>query len=224
MTDRVCLQVYGAEGEVAELATGPAGRLMYNYRVDGVMTPHCPDDDHWCNTTGADYAIACGTPTDKDAASPHHCRASMISDSGGITWTNAAKTSSIFGDGIADLRKFTSNLPLFVICGVFSDGLRAISADVGQKGGFASGKGGLLVMSNAPDNRDPGEEQQPRFNLTASLSSDGGLTFPHKSIIFPAHSKHIISINTPRNLDWPTQAIAVACEVMYRHSFLIEFL
>ena len=42
-------------------------------------------------------------------------------------------------------------------------------------------------MSNAPDNRDPGEEQQPRFNLTVSLSSGGGETFPHRSIIFPAH-------------------------------------
>jgi hypothetical protein len=149
---------YGVEGEVAEL-WDPPGRLMYNMRVDGPMVPHCPGGTPTC--TGVNLspvflngnnltAIACGSPTNpaSDGVAPHHCRASMVSDTAGTSWTNNAGERSLFGDGIADL------------------------PDVGQDGGFCRGPKGWMVMANAMDNRDPGEEQQPRFNLTVSMSSD----------------------------------------------------
>ena len=47
---------------------------------------------------------------------------------------------------------------------------------VGQDGGFCRGQKGWMVMANVVDNRDPGEEQQPRFNLTVSMSSDVNVT------------------------------------------------
>eukprot|EP01043_Picozoa_sp_COSAG02_P044556 COSAG02_NODE_3991_length_5942_cov_5.521308_5_plen_395_part_00 len=39
--------VYGAEGSVVELFDG---RLLFNYRVDGPMTDHCPDNARVCDT------------------------------------------------------------------------------------------------------------------------------------------------------------------------------
>jgi len=32
-----------------------------------------------------------------------------------------------------------------------------------------------------------GIEQQPRYNLTVSISLDSGHTWPHRQIIYPAH-------------------------------------
>eukprot|EP01043_Picozoa_sp_COSAG02_P009674 COSAG02_NODE_331_length_24480_cov_22.114720_10_plen_561_part_00 len=161
--------MYGAEGEVAELFE-PPGRLMANFRVDGGMVPRCPGGAAFCNVSGHGVVVACETsahPLTNPVANgitPHHCRASMISDDGGISWTNAAGEATLFGEGVADL------------------------PDVGQKGGFARGPSGSnwLVMSNAQDNRDPGDAQQPRFNLTVSISSDNGRTWPHSKIVWPA--------------------------------------
>ena len=44
-----------------------------------------------------------------------------------------------------------------------------------------------LLMSNNQDNGNPGIEQQPRFNLTLSVSLDNGKTWPHRAIVWPAH-------------------------------------
>ena len=44
-----------------------------------------------------------------------------------------------------------------------------------------------LLMSNNQDNGDPGIEQQPRFNMTLSVSLDNGKTWPHRAIVWPAH-------------------------------------
>jgi hypothetical protein len=168
--------VYGAEGEVAELFD-PPGRLMWNYRVDAGTVPRCPGGASVCNSSAHGVAIACTTaanPLTNPASCgvvPHHCRATMVSDDG-LRWTNAAGDSVLFGDGVADL------------------------PDVGQKGGFCRGPAraraaegaaaGWMVMANAQDNRDPGDDQQPRANLTVSLSSDGGKTWPHSKIVWPA--------------------------------------
>ena len=42
-------------------------------------------------------------------------------------------------------------------------------------------------MCNVQDDGDPGIEQQPRYNLTVSISLDSGRTWPHRQIIYPAH-------------------------------------
>ena len=162
--------IYGAEGEVAELFD-PPGRLMANFRVDGGMVPRCPGGAAFCNSSAHGAAVACETaahPLTNPAANgvvPHHCRASMISDDGGVSWTNSLGEATLFGEGIADL------------------------PDVGQKGGFARGPAGSgwMVMSNAQDNRDPGDAQQPRFNLTVSISRNNGKTWPHSKIVWPAN-------------------------------------
>ena len=44
-----------------------------------------------------------------------------------------------------------------------------------------------LLMSNNQDDGDPGIEQQPRFNLTLSASTDNGDSWPHSRIVYPAH-------------------------------------
>ena len=87
---------------------------MYNMRVDGPMVPHCPGGTPNCSGVNLSpafvngnnlTAIACGSPTNpaSNGVAPHHCRASMISDTGGTSWTNNAGERALLGDGIADL-------------------------------------------------------------------------------------------------------------------------
>ena len=88
----------------------------------------------------------------------------MYSDTDGESW-RSSWNSSLLGDGIADL------------------------PDPGCKGSIARWDAGrALVASNVQDNGDPGgPEQDPRFNLTVSLSTTNGRTWPHRVIIWPAH-------------------------------------
>ena len=88
----------------------------------------------------------------------------MYSDTDGESW-RSSWNSSLLGDGIADL------------------------PDPGCKGSIARWDAGrALVASNVQDNGDPGgPEQDPRFNLTVSLSTTNGRTWPHRVIVWPAH-------------------------------------
>jgi hypothetical protein len=160
--------IYGAEGKVVE-GFHPPGQLVYNYRVDGPMIPHCPDGSHVCKAATFDTrfnsTIACGTPSVADRPSPHHCRAMMVSDTDGSSFHNEVDASeTVFGNGIADL------------------------PDPGCDGGIARWESKkALVMSNVQDNGDPGIEQQPRYNLTVSISLDSGRHWPYRAIVYPAH-------------------------------------
>ena len=83
---------------------------------------------------------------------------------GGETWHNDIDGSSLWGLGIADL------------------------PDPGCDGGITRWEEKkALVMCNVQDDGDPGIEQQPRYNLTVSISLDSGRTWPHRQIIYPAH-------------------------------------
>ena len=72
--------IYGAEGKVVQ-GFDPPHRLIYNYRVDGPMTPHCPDGGRICDTGwGGNDTMACGKPSVAGRPAPHHCRAMIFSD------------------------------------------------------------------------------------------------------------------------------------------------
>jgi hypothetical protein len=155
--------VYGAEGSVVELFDG---RLLFNYRVDGPMTDRCPDNARVCDTGwGGNITMACGVPSTPGRPAPHHCRGAMFSSNGGETWDDGQGGDGWFGSTIADL------------------------PDPGCKGGITRwADKRAIVVSNNQDNGDPGIEQQPRFNLTLSVSTDNGASFPHRKIVYPAHN------------------------------------
>jgi hypothetical protein len=154
----------GAEGKVVQ-AFDPPNRLLYNYRVDGPMTDHCPDGAAICDTGWhGNTTMACGQPSVASRPAPHHCRATMYSDDFGSTWTNGVDGTSLFGTTIPDL------------------------PDPGCDGGITRWEAKkALVMSNVQDTGDPGIEQQPRYNLTVSISLDSGKSWPYRKIVYPAH-------------------------------------
>jgi polygalacturonase len=156
--------IYGAEGKVVQ-AFDPPNRLLYNYRVDGPMTDRCPDGAAICDTGWhGNSTMACGQPSVAMRPAPHHCRATMFSDDWGTTWTNGVDGTSLFGTTVPDL------------------------PDPGCDGGITRWEAKkALVMSNVQDTGDPGIEQQPRYNLTVSISLDSGRTWPHRVIVYPAH-------------------------------------
>ena len=92
--------------------------------------------------------------------------------------------------------RYNDSRPSRPVSSVLFDGHCQPSALLTIERAFGSGcKGGItrweakkaLLMSNNQDNGDPGIEQQPRFNLTLSMSLDNGNTWPHRAIIWPAH-------------------------------------
>jgi len=152
---------YGAEGEAVQLSK--PGHLMYNFRFDGPMTDACPDGAPRCDTGwGANITVACGPSSDGRPA-PVHCRCAMFSSDDGSSWRDASGGTGWFGSPIPDL------------------------PDPGCKGATTRWEEqGALLATNVQDQGRPGFKQNPRYNLTLSISHDEGRTWPRRLIVFPA--------------------------------------
>jgi hypothetical protein len=155
--------IYSGEAALVQLFDPPT-RLGVTMRIGGPMAPHCPGNQTICDTGyGAGSTMQCGAPSVAGRPAPHHCRAWMVSDDDGESFYNPQdRKNSLFAAAAPDL------------------------PDPGCKGDITQWEEGkALVAVNVQDNGDPGMNQLPRFNLTVSISTNDGRTWPHRRIIYP---------------------------------------